>query len=253
MEQSFSFPMSTGTVDGPLLVSVRSKVVLQFGQTPDSLLMLSQSWEGLQEIFVEKVQNLQEISNGEVHPCDASCHVFFITQQAIEFPQHSLKVDSCFLKSLLPSIFCFVFAVDGHGIAPVEILEDSPNGGSLNPFLRISSQEVDSSALVADVDEDSITLRDNLVSIDKVGKSDSWVFLDQLDFIFLEPLVSGLRSVDNLGIWYFAVFHEMPDPLSHSPDAPVSKSDRCFHKRYVKYYDNNSHHLSTFKLLYYFI
>ena len=215
--------------------------------------MLSQSWEGLQQIFVEKAQNLQEISNGEVHPSDASCHVFFVTQQAIELPQVGLKVDSSFLKSLLPGIFCFVFGVDGHGVAPVEVLEDSPDGGSLDPLLRISSQKVDSSALVADVDEDGITLRDNLVSVDEVGKSDGWVFLDQLDLIFLEPLVGGFRGVDNLGVWYFAVFHEMSDPLSHPPDAPITKSDRCFHKRYVKYYDNNSHHLSTFKLLYYLI
>ena len=83
---------------------------------------------------------------------------------------------------------------------------------------------------MTDVNKNSITFSNHLLSINKVRESDSRIFLNEFGLVLIEPLGMGLWCIDDLIVGHFAILKKVPDPFSKSSDVPIGKSDWLLHK-----------------------
>ena len=83
---------------------------------------------------------------------------------------------------------------------------------------------------MTDINQDGITFRNHLLSINKVRESDSRILLNKFGLVLIEPLGMSLWSIDDLIVGDFAILKEVPDPFGKSSDVPICKGDWLFHK-----------------------
>jgi hypothetical protein len=217
-----SSPRSGGAVARAFVEAVGAEVVLEFGESPHSLLILNQLGSCLEDVLAEETQSLQEVSQDEVNEGDLiSSRELSSSDECVQLAEAGLGGLSVLLASLVESVILVVLSIDEPNIGTVEIPGDSVDRGDLHLLISIPAQKLGLPSLVTDVDDDGITLSDDLVTVAEVGESHCGVFGNKCRLVSLEPLVSV--SVALLSVGEPSELKDLAESFGESADGPITK------------------------------
>lgn len=198
--------MSGIVIARPFLPSIRTKVVLELGKSPDSFLMLVELGEWFEEFFTQEAEDLHKVSNFEINPGQSPCQKLFVPQNPVKFLQINLPIFDSFFNSFLEGIIIFVFAIHQPDVPGVKVLVNTMDSCHQDLLLWISANKFRFFSSVANVNVDGITLTDDFVSINEVREGDSRILFHEFWPHFIDELFSAfLILIELLGVGHLAV------------------------------------------------
>jgi hypothetical protein len=122
-------------------------------------------------------------------------------------------------------LFHCSFSIHVTTITSPHVLIDSHNCKNLNLIIWIvRSNQIWSVGFKCQIDKDCLAFTNDIISINKIRKIDSRIFLDQIGFIFITPIACSFWCVNNLIVWNLQILEEESNSFGKTSDIPVAES-----------------------------
>ena len=119
---------------------------------------------GFEKGAIEEPQALHKLCNWEINPGNLSCIVLFSFEKGIQLSKVWLELLNCISLGFLECLVA-VSTIDKADIFRVKIPDNSHSCSNCNLLISISAQKFRFAGFVSNIDLDSITFRNNLITV----------------------------------------------------------------------------------------
>lgn len=134
-----------------------------------------------------------------------------------------------------------VISVNVCNVVWMRVFQDTQSCVQSDLLISVPAQKVFSVGLVAEVNTASVTLRNDLVSINEVRESNGGVFLLKFRLGLVKPFFPAfsinLTTVFDLVVGEASVFGNLSESFRESSDGPISDGDFSLHDWILEKYD----------------